>query len=132
MASNCDVVILLDVGPELLTGSTRLKAGTATKLVLNLITTGAMIRMGKTYGNLMVDLQASNAKLRERGRRIVMETVGVSADQAAAAIDAAAGSVRTAIAMLKLDVAREEAEIALAGVGGRLREIIGPPPQLEE
>ena len=81
-----DLVIHVDVGPELVTGSTRLKAGTATKLVLNMLTTGAMIRIGKTYGNLMVDLQATNAKLRDRGERIVMSVLGVTREVARQAL----------------------------------------------
>lgn len=126
----CDVVIHIDVGPELVTGSTRLKAGTATKLVLNMLTTGAMIRIGKTYGNLMVDLQASNAKLRDRGERIVMEVLGVSRDAARDAVRAAHGKVRTAIVMLHDDIGYEDAEARLASVDRRLRTIVGPPPSL--
>jgi N-acetylmuramic acid 6-phosphate etherase len=130
-AALADVVVRLDVGPELVTGSTRLKAGTATKLVLNTITTGALIRIGKTYGNLMVDLQARNAKLRERGERIVVEVLGVTRDAARAAIAAADGRVRTAIAMLALDVTREEAERRLDAVDRHLRPLLGPPPEVK-
>ena len=79
------------VGPEIVTGSTRMKAGTATKLVLNTLTTGAMIRLGKTYGNLMVDLRAWNDKLIDRSQRIVMESTGLHRDDARAVIDAADG-----------------------------------------
>jgi N-acetylmuramic acid 6-phosphate etherase len=128
VARLCEVVIRVDVGPELVTGSTRLKAGTATKLVLNMLTTGAMIRLGKTYGNLMVDLQARNAKLHDRGERIVMSVLGVSREVARQAIDAAAGSVRTAIAMQHLGVGAEEATRRLADVDHRLRALLGPPP----
>jgi N-acetylmuramic acid 6-phosphate etherase len=128
-ASEYDVVIHVDVGPELVTGSTRLKAGTATKLVLNMLTTGAMIRIGKTWGHLMVDLQATNAKLRERGERIVMEVTGASREAARAAIDAAHGRVRTAIVMLhrRVDVVAADAE--LTAVDRRLRAIVGAPPE---
>ena len=130
LVHSCDVVIRVDVGPELITGSTRLKAGTATKLVLNIITSGAMVRIGKTYGNLMVDLQATNAKLRERGERIVMEVLGVSRESARAALASASGRVRTAIVMLHegLDVAAAEAR--LLEVDHRLRAIVGPPPDV--
>ncbi len=124
----CDVVIQVDVGPEVVTGSTRLKAGTATKMVLNMLTTGAMIRLGKTYGNLMVDLQATNAKLKDRGERILMEILGVDRDVARTAIERARGSVRTAIVMLHGGLDRDAAEARLAAADRRLRAIIGPPP----
>ncbi|MEP6590340.1 MAG: N-acetylmuramic acid 6-phosphate etherase [Gemmatimonadota bacterium] len=130
LLDRCDVVIHLDVGPEVITGSTRLKAGTATKLVLNMLTTGAMVRIGKTYGNLMVDLQASNAKLRERGERIVMEVLGVPRDVARVALDAAGGAVRTAIVMLHDDLDAADAEARLGSVDRRLRAIVGPPPEV--
>jgi N-acetylmuramic acid 6-phosphate etherase len=125
-----NVVIHVDTGPELVTGSTRLKAGTATKLVLNMLTTGAMVRIGKTYGNLMVDLQASNAKLRDRGVRIVMEVLGVEREAARAGLEAADGAVRTAIVMLHEGLDREAAEARLATVDRRLRAIVGPPPEV--
>lgn len=125
-----DVLIHVPVGPELVTGSTRLKAGTATKLVLNMLTTGAMVRLGKTYGNLMVDLQARNSKLHERGERIVMEVLGVDRATARGAIDSAGGSVRTAIAMLYLEVDVDTARSRLDSAGGRLRELLGPPPRM--
>ena len=127
---SCDAVIRVDVGPEIVTGSTRLKAGTATKLVLNIITTGAMVRIGKTYGNLMVDLQATNAKLRERGERIVMEVLGVSRESARAALAAAGGRVRTAIVMLHDGLDVTAAEARLVEVDYRLRTIVGAPPNL--
>jgi N-acetylmuramic acid 6-phosphate etherase len=124
----CDVCIVVRTGPEVVTGSTRMKAGTATKLVLNTLTTGAMIRLGKTYGNLMVDLRATNSKLVDRGERIVMEVSGVGRDEARAAIDGAGGSVRTAIIMAKQGVEREQAESLLAEYDNHLRSIIGDPP----
>src|SRR5690606_26433444 len=117
---------------ELVTGSIRLKAGTATKLVLNTITTGAMVRLGKTYGNLMVDLQAKNAKLRDRGGRSVIEVLGVTREAARAALEASGGSVRTAIAMLGLGVSREEAERRLEEAGRHLRPLLGPPPEVSD
>jgi N-acetylmuramic acid 6-phosphate etherase len=125
-----DVAIVPIVGPEVVTGSTRMKAGTATKLVLNMITTGAMIRLGKTYGNLMVDLKATNNKLKDRSERIVMEVCGVSRDEARDLLNAADKSVKTAIVMQKLRVDREGALAALEGAGGVIRRAIpdAPPP----
>jgi N-acetylmuramic acid 6-phosphate etherase len=123
-----DEVIHLAVGPEIVTGSTRLKAGTATKLVLNILTTGAMVRIGKTYGNLMVDVQATNTKLRDRGERIVMEVLGVDRPTAHDALREADGAVRTAIVMLHDHLTREAAETRLAEVDRRLRAIVGSPP----
>jgi len=123
-----DVAILPIVGPEVVTGSTRMKAGTATKLVLNTITTGAMIRMGKTYGNLMVDLRATNAKLAARSERIVAEVCGISREAAREALGAAGGGVKLAIVMHKCGVSREEADRRLGEAGGMLRAIIGGPP----
>lgn len=130
VAALADILVHVDVGPELVTGSTRLKAGTATKLVLNMLTTGALVRIGKTYGNLMVDLQARNAKLRDRGERIVMEVLGIDRDTAREGLAAANGSVRTAIAMLHLGTTREAAEQRLESVDRHLRRLIGPPPRL--
>jgi N-acetylmuramic acid 6-phosphate etherase len=125
-----DVAIVPIVGPEVVTGSTRMKAGTATKLVLNMITTGAMIRLGKTYGNLMVDLKATNNKLKDRSERIVMEVCGVSRDEARDLLNAADKSVKTAIVMQKLRVDREGALAALESAGGVIRRAIpdAPPP----
>jgi N-acetylmuramic acid 6-phosphate etherase len=124
----CDVIIFVPVGPEVITGSTRMKAGTATKLVLNTLTTGAMIRLGKTYGNLMVDLKAWNDKLVDRSQRIVMETTGLERDRAREVLDAAEGSVKSAIVMARRGVGRDEAEQLLAEHGGHLRVIVGDPP----
>ncbi|MBI1722853.1 MAG: N-acetylmuramic acid 6-phosphate etherase, partial [Gemmatimonadetes bacterium] len=124
---NVDVAILPRVGPEALAGSTRLKAGTATKLVLNTVTTGAMIRWGKAYGNLMVDLVALSDKLRDRGERIVMEVCDVPREAARAAITGAAGRVKAAIVMLKRGVDREEAERLLEETGGHARKAVGEP-----
>ena len=125
-----DIAIVVLTGPEVVTGSTRMKAGTATKLVLNTITTGAMIRLGKTYGNLMVDLQASNAKLRDRAERIVREVCGFDADEARELLRGADGSVTVAIVMSKLKVSAADARAALAKEGGVIRRVVNgaPPP----
>jgi N-acetylmuramic acid 6-phosphate etherase len=124
-----DVAIIPLVGREVIAGSTRLKAGTATKLVLNMITTGAMIRMGKTYSNLMVDLQATNAKLRVRSVRMIMDVCGVSSADAHRLLKAAGGRVKTAIVMQSLGIKRGEAERRLKEAGGRVRDVVpGPPP----
>jgi N-acetylmuramic acid 6-phosphate etherase len=127
---NVDVAIVPITGPEVVTGSTRMKAGTATKLVLNMITTGAMIRLGKTYGNLMVDLRATNNKLKDRSERIVIEVCGVSRDEARALLDAADKSVKTAIVMQKLGIDRDAALERLEHAGGVIRRAIpdAPPP----
>jgi len=128
LLSSVDVAILPIVGPEAVTGSTRMKAGTATKLVLNIITTGAMIRLGKTYGNLMVDLQATNAKLRDRSERILMVVCGVPREEARDLLDRAGKRVKTAIVMHKLGVEKEDAERALERGGGVIRRVIPEPP----
>jgi N-acetylmuramic acid 6-phosphate etherase len=128
--ASVDIAIVTITGPEVVTGSTRLKAGTATKMVLNTITTGAMIRLGKTYGNLMVDLQAANAKLKDRSERIVREVCGSTPDEARALLERAGGSVKVAIVMNKMRMDAEEARRALAGAGGVIRRIVksAPPP----
>ncbi len=130
LRDTCDVCITVLVGPEVVTGSTRMKAGTATKLVLNTITSGAMIRLGKVYGNLMVDVRAWNAKLVDRSCRIVMETTGLSRADAGDVIVAAGGSVKLAIVMARRGVSRDEAERLLAEHDGRLRPIVGDPPPM--
>ena len=131
LQDTCDVVIFVPVGPEVVTGSTRMKAGTATKLVLNTLTTGAMIRLGKTYGNLMVDLKAWNDKLVDRSQRIVMETTGLPREQARDVLAEAEGQVKTAIVMARRGVGREEAERLLARHQGHLRVIVGDPPPVK-
>lgn len=128
LVETCDVVVLPKVGPEALTGSTRMKAGTATKLVLNTISTGAMIRLGRAYGNLMVDLMAVSDKLRDRGERIVMECGAVDRATARAAINAAGESVKVAIVMVRKRVDKAEAERLLAAAGGFVRAAAGDPP----
>ena len=128
LRDTCDVTIAALTGPEVVTGSTRMKAGTATKLILNTLTTGAMIRLGKTYGNLMVDLKAWNEKLVDRGERIVMDVARVDRAAARAAIAAAEGSVRTAIVIAARGATRAEAEALLAAHDNHLRPILGDPP----
>jgi len=125
-----DIVILPLTGPEVVTGSTRMKAGTATKLVLNMITTGAMIRLGKTFGNLMVDMRASNDKLRDRSERILMEVCEVDRDGARALIAASGGVVKTAIVMHYLGVGRDDADAQLEQHGGVILRVLdrAPPP----
>lgn len=131
LTETCDVVIVAKVGPEALTGSTRMKAGTATKLVLNMISTGAMIRLGKVYGNLMVDLMAMSDKLKDRGERIVMECVGVDRARARGAIEDAGGSVKLAIVMAKKGIRRDEARRVLDESGGFVRRAVGDPPAVK-
>ncbi len=125
-----DILILAITGPEVVTGSTRMKAGTATKLILNTITTGAMIRLGKTYGNLMVDLRATNEKLRDRSQRIIMEVCDVGRDDARDLLERAGGVVKTAIVMHFLGASRDAAERALDANGGVIRRVVdrAPPP----
>lgn len=120
-----DISIAVVTGPEVVTGSTRLKAGTAQKLVLNMISTATMIQLGKVYGNRMVDLRVSNEKLLHRARRIVAEVTGESLERSAELLAAADNEAKTAIAMAKLGVGAEAARAALAGVNGRLAALIG-------
>lgn len=129
-AAAAAILIVPVTGPEAVTGSTRMKAGTATKMVLNRITTGAMIRLGKTFGNLMVDMRATNAKLVDRSERIVMEVCDVDRETAKQLLDKAGGVVKTAIVMHFLGVSKGEAEKALEKAGGVIRRAIGrnPPP----
>lgn len=130
MRDVADIVMLPIVGPEALTGSTRLKAGTATKLVCNMITTGAMIRVGKSYGNLMVDMRATNVKLADRAERIVMEVSAVPRDVARELLKNAGGVVKLAIVMHALDVDAATAQAQLDGAGGVIRRVVpnAPPP----
>jgi len=119
-----DVPIIAITGPEVVTGSTRLKAGTATKLILNMITTGAFIRIGKTYGNLMVDLRASNVKLVDRSERIVMDVCNVSRNTARELLTNAQGRVKYAIVMHTLGVDYRSAVERLAQEGGAIRKLL--------
>ena len=120
-----DVIIAPLVGPEVVTGSTRMKAGTATKMVLNIITTAAMIGIGKVFGNLMVDLQTTCEKLQDRGERILMETLGVDRSRASDLLAAADGHVKTAMVMGGHDVTLNEARGLLDAAGGVLARVIG-------
>ena len=120
-----ELMIVPRVGPEIVTGSTRLKAGTATKMVLNMLTTGAMIRIGKTYGNLMVDLRATNTKLVARTRRIVAMLTGVTEEEAERLVAAADGELKTAVVAQKRGVTPAEARTLLAAADGHLRRAVG-------
>ena len=125
-----DIAIVLVVGPEVVTGSTRMKAGTVTKLALNIISTGAMIRVGKTFGNLMVDVRATNAKLMDRSERIVAEVCALPHEEARALLQRADGVVKRAIVMQLLHVDGAAADMALAGADGMIRRAVSvaPPP----
>ncbi len=123
MAQVAQQSIELPTGPEILTGSTRMKAGTATKLVLNMISTGVMIRQGAVYGNLMVNVQPTNAKLIDRAQRIIM--AAADCDQATAErLLAEAGDVKTAIVMQRLGLSCGDAAARLAAAGGVLRKAL--------
>jgi N-acetylmuramic acid 6-phosphate etherase len=119
-----DVVIAPLVGPEIITGSTRMKAGTATKMVLNMLSTAAMVQTGKVYGNLMVDLQVTCQKLQDRGERILMDTLGVEREAAEALLDAAGGHVKTAIVMQRLGLDAQAARRRLEEAGGVLGSLL--------
>ena len=119
-----DILIKAVVGPEVVTGSTRMKAGTATKLILNMITTTAMIKLNKTYGNLMVDLMTTNKKLWDRGARIIRHCTGTDYDNGMAKLKESAGSVKTALVMVLLDVDAETARKRLAAHDGALRKVL--------
>ncbi|RUV04564.1 N-acetylmuramic acid 6-phosphate etherase [Mesorhizobium sp. M6A.T.Cr.TU.017.01.1.1] len=125
IAGLADIAISPLVGPEVLTGSTRLKSGTAQKLVLNMLTTASMIRIGKSYQNLMVDLNPSNKKLVARAVRIVMQTTGCAAQQARQALDQTGNDVKLAILVRITGMGVEEAREALGNAGGFLRKAIG-------
>lgn len=123
--SDADHLLLLPTGPEVLTGSTRLKAGTATKLALNTISTALMVRAGKVYGNLMVDVRATNAKLRDRAARIVTTLTGIDRATAFDLLEQAGGSAKTAVVMQRLQVDRSTAEQRLSQAHGRLDVTLG-------
>ena len=112
------------VGPEVITGSTRMKAGTATKMILNMISTATMIHLGKTMGNLMVDLQPTNSKLLNRAIRILQIVLDVTSSQAEQALIDAHNNVKVAIIMYKCNVGLEQARILLTQNGGRIKSII--------
>jgi N-acetylmuramic acid 6-phosphate etherase len=121
LAAECEVCIVPVVGPEVISGSTRLKAGTATKMVLNMLTTGTMVLLGKTYGNLMVDLRATNTKLVHRTRRIVSMLTGITEEQAEAVLALCDGELKTAVVVQSRQVSPDEARALLEGCGGHLR-----------
>lgn len=119
-----DIAICPYVGPEVLMGSTRMKSGTAQKLVLNMLTTTAMIRLGKVYENMMIDLQRTNKKLVERSKRIVMTITGISYDEAEDYLEKANGHVKTALVMIKAKVNKAEAKERLKKADGFVRKAI--------
>jgi len=125
LARLADVVIAIPTGPEVLTGSTRLKAGSATKAALNAITTAAMVRLGKAYENLMVDLRPTSAKLQDRARRVVAAGGRVSVDEAERLLARCAGEVKTAIVAARLQVSAAEARRRLRGAAGHVRRALG-------
>jgi len=122
--ASADIVISPVVGPEVVTGSTRMKAGTATKLVLNTLTTTVMIKLGKVYDNLMVDLRATNEKLRDRSERIVMELAGVGRQKARKLLVGAGGAVKVALVMFFRDVSAARARKILNSANQSLRKAI--------
>ena len=125
LSQHVDHAIEVVVGPEVVAGSTRLKGGTAQKVVLNMISTISMVRTGKTFGNLMVDLKATNQKLRDRARRIVMQATGSSQEDAEQALADSDGEVKVAILVLLTGAGAETARKRLARHGGRVREALG-------
>ncbi len=124
LSKSIDVAICPDVGPEIIMGSTRMKSGTAQKLILNMITTTAMIQLGKVYENMMIDLQMTNQKLRERAKRVVMTVTGISYEDAATYLEKADGHVKTALVMIKAQVDGEEARRRLEKADGFVRDAI--------
>lgn len=124
ISSYADIDLCVLSGPEVIAGSTRMKAGTAQKMILNMLSTGAMIKLGKVYGNLMVDVTASNEKLRERARRIVMTVSQCSRKTAEEALAQCGGKVKTAVVMTRLGISRAEADKRLAEAGGHIRKIL--------
>ncbi len=126
LTAACDLMIAPVVGPEVISGSTRMKAGTATKLVLNTLTTGAMILLGKTYGNLMVDLRATNSKLVSRTRRIVAELTGLSEASAKSLLAQCGGELKTAVVAQRLGISPELARERLSRHAGHLRAALAP------
>ncbi|HKW17793.1 MAG TPA: N-acetylmuramic acid 6-phosphate etherase [Terriglobales bacterium] len=120
-----ELAIVVETGPEVIAGSTRMKAGTAEKLVLNMLTTGAMVRLGYVYGNLMVNLHQKNSKLTERAIRIVQEALGIGREAARLTLRRSGGDVPTAIVMGKAGVSRKQAESLLQRSNGHVRRAIG-------
>jgi len=127
LAGLVDVAIVPLTGPEIIAGSTRLKAGTAAKLVLNMISTTTMIRLGHVYGNLMVNVQPTNVKLKARALRILRQAAGVSEEQADQLLDASGGNVKVAIVMARTGLCRAEAERRLSEAQGRVSAALAEP-----
>ncbi len=125
IAGHADITIAVVAGPEVLAGSTRMKAGTATKMVLNILTTASMVRLGKTYGNLMVDLCASNEKLVGRSLRILQEITGLEKSDAEQILSACDGELKIAIVSQRLSIDAKAARLRLSAAGGRLRQALG-------
>lgn len=123
-SGHADIAIEAPTGSEVLSGSTRLKAGTATKIMLNMLSTATMVKLGKCYKNLMVDVRATNVKLRDRALRITMNATGLDREQAEALYRAAGGNIKTAIVMNVTGAACAQAEAAIATCGGYVREAI--------
>jgi N-acetylmuramic acid 6-phosphate etherase len=119
-----DIVIVVDTGPEIITGSTRMKAGTATKMVLNMISTATMVQLGKVYGNLMVDLMAVNEKLIDRGVRIIIQLTGLDRKDALERLNEAKMSVKKAVVMETKGIPLQETERLLEKVKGSLRQAL--------
>jgi N-acetylmuramic acid 6-phosphate etherase len=124
LAKSADLMIMPVVGPEIISGSTRLKAGTATKMVLNMLTTGAMVLLGKTYGNLMVDLRATNTKLVARSRRIVAALTGLTEEEAGQLLERSGSEVKTAIVSQRRAVSADDARRLLERAQGHLRRAL--------
>lgn len=129
LARQVNISIAPVVGPEVIAGSTRMKSGTAQKLVLNMLSTGVMVRMGYVLGNLMVDLQLKSEKLIERGRRIVAQVAGCSLERAAQALEESGNNVRIAIVMAKFNIDRASARQRLVGAGHDLWQAVGSAPK---
>jgi N-acetylmuramic acid 6-phosphate etherase len=127
LSAAVEIAIEVLTGPEVITGSTRMKAGTATKLVLNMLSTGAMVRLGYVFGNLMVNVQPTNEKLVDRATRIIADATGLSRERAAALLAESGQTVRTAIVMGKLGISRADAEQRLASTGWRVRQALQTP-----
>lgn len=125
LAKAAHIAITPDVGPEVLTGSTRLKAGTAQKMVLNMLSTATMVRLGHAYQNLMIDLTKTNRKLRDRAKRILMEATGKSVSEAEQALRKSKHNLRVALIMLKRGITAERARKTLEATGGDLRRALG-------
>ncbi len=124
MEEHSDVSIVLDTGPEIVSGSTRMKAGTAQKIVLNMLTTTVMTKMGRVYNGYMIGVKGSNLKLRERAARIVKELTNLEASKALELLEIAGWDIRTAVVMNKLELDKNEAEKVLMDAGGFLRKAL--------